>query len=663
MMPTPRLAFATVALLLLSPAGGLLPSNLYAQSTPQSGTQTAAPAQTVSSSQVVTAPQPALRLDIPHSWNPIKAYRASKVPEPNLANSPRIDSLVHDGVLQLSLQNAIELALENNLDLAIARYNIPIASADVLRTQAGGVFRGVNTGIVQNTPGAGVGGFGSSSAGAGAGGTTGGAGGAGTGASGLVESTLGSGSNVSSYDPTVTANGSVEHYTDPLANQFLYNVPVLHANTIIGNFGYSQAFPTGTTFSATLDNDRVTYNSLNNTLSPELDTYYQVRFQQQLLQGFGLGPNLRYLRIARNNQKISDQAFELQVISTVTQIANMYWDLVSAYEDEQVKSHSLDFANQTLNTARKQLELQAIPALDVLKDEGEVANREQDLTIARSTLKFQELLIKNAVTKNLDDPILEAMPVQPTDLSTVSIDSTIASTAPTEDIIQAALKNRIELSESNIDLQNRALSLASVRNALLPSLAMTAYYGGTGLGGLVNPASTNSSGSTAPTSYSGALANAFNNSAPDYYVGLSLNIPLRNRVAKSDQYRAELESRQAELRLQQLRKQIRIEVRNAQYSLEQSQARVQSATKARDLAQKTFDITAKEQGLGAGSALQTLSARHDVATAESALVAARTAYQKARIELDRAIGTTLETNSISVESARTGIQAATAPRP
>ena len=659
MMPNhPRLALASVALLLLSPAG-LLPPDLCAQSAGQSATQPAAPAQTISSNQLVTAPQPALRLDIPHSWNPIRAYRASKVPEPNLANSPRIDSLIHDGVLQLSLQNAIELALENNLDLAIARYNIPIASADVLRTQAGGVFRGVNTGIVQNTPGAGVGGFGSSSAGAGAGGTTGGAGGAGTGASGLVQSTLGSGSNVSSYDPTVTANASVEHYTDPLANQFLYNVSVLHANTIIGNFGYSQAFPTGTTFSAILNNDRVTYNSQNNTLSPELDTYYQVRFQQQLLQGFGLGPNLRYLRIARNNQKISDQAFELQVISTVTQIANMYWDLVSAYEDEQVKSHSLDFANQTLATGRKQLELQAIPALDVLKDEGEVANREQDLTIARSTLKFQELLIKNAVTKNLDDPILEDMPVQPTDLSAVSIDSTIAATAPTEDIIQAALKNRIELSESNIDLQNRALSLASVRNALLPSLAMTAYYGGTGLGGQANGTNT----STSPTSYAGTAANAFNNSAPDYYVGLSLNVPLRNRVAKSDQYRAELESRQAELRLQQLRKQIRIEVRNAQYSLEQSQARVQSAAKARDLAQKTFDITAKEQELGAGSALQTLSARHDLATAESALVAARTAYQKARIELDRAIGTTLETNSISVESARTGVQAETAPKP
>jgi outer membrane protein TolC len=618
-------------------------------------------AQQSTSAQVADAPQPALRLDIPHSSNPFNAYRATKVPQPNLANSPRLDSLIHDGVLQLSLQDAIALALENNLDLAIARYNIPIASADVLRTQAGGVFRGVNTGIVQNTPGAGVGGFGSGSTGAGAGGTSGGAGGAGTGASGLVQSTLGTGTVVSSYDPNITANGSLEHYTQPLSNLTINGVPVLHTNTILGDFNFSQAFATGTSLSVTLNNDRITNNSLYTLLTPELDTYYRVLFQQQLLAGFGLGPNLRYLRIAKNNQKISDQAFELQIVSTVTQIADMYWDLVSAYEDEKVKSASLDFANQTLDTARKELNLQAIPALDVLKDEGEVANREQDLTIAKSQLQFQELLIKNALTKNLDDPILEAMPVQPTDLSTVALDADITGPAPTEDIIQKALANRIELSESNIDLQNRELSLASARNALLPSLALVGFYGGTGLGGPANPAA--EIPSTAPGDYGGALANAFNNSAPDYYVGLSLNVPLRNRVAKSDQYRAELESRQAELRLQQLRKQIRIEVRNAQYSLDQSQARVQFATKARDLAQKTFDITGKEQSLGAGSALQTLTARHDLATAESALVAARTAYQKARIELDRAVGRTLDANSISVESARTGVQSATSKQP
>lgn len=598
-----------------------------------------------------TVQTPALRLDVPHSNNPFNTYRATLVPQPNLANSGRIDSLVHNGVLELSLKEAITLSLENNLDLAIARYNIPIAEADILRTRAGGSFRGVNTGVVQNTPGGGVGGFGSGSSGAGAGGTSGGAGGAGSGASGLVQSTLGTGTNVASYDPAITGTLNNEHYTQPLSNISIYGVQTLQQNTTLGNLGYSQAFPTGTAFSFVFDNNRDSTNSPRSYLNPTLNSYYHVALQQQLLAGFGFGPNLRFLRIAKNNQRISDQAFKLQVITTITQIANMYWDLVAAYEDEGVKSRALDFAKQTLDSGRKQLALQAIPAMDVMKDEAEVANREQDLTIAKTTLQFQELLIKNALTKNLDDPILEAMPVKPTD--SIASDVTVAPANSTEDGITLALKDRIELSESTIDLENRRISRDAARNALLPTVALTAYYGGTGLAGPQNPLSPIPS--TQPIDWGGAVKNAFNNTSPDYYVGLSVNVPIRNRVAKSDQYRSELETRQAELRMQQLKKQIRIEVRNAQYALEQSRARVESARKARDLAQKTFDITAKEQELGAGSNLQTLTARRDLSAAESALVAAMTAYQKAKIELDRSLGTTLDANQISIESARTGI--------
>ncbi len=607
--------------------------------------------QTVANPMPSAPAQPALRLDIPHSNNPFNAYRATLVPQPNLANSPRIDALVNNGVLELSLKNTIALALENNLDIAIARYNLPIAAADVLRTQAGGSFRGVNTGVVQNTPGGGVGGFGSSSSGAGAGGTSGGAGGAGSGASGLVSSTLGTGTNVSTYDPQLSGALNDEHYTQPLSNIAIYGVPTLQENTTNGNINYSQAFATGTTFSAVFDNSRGATNSPNSFLNPSLNSYYHVLLQQQLLAGFGFGPNLRYLRIAKNNQKISDQAFKLQVITTITQIANMYWDLVAAYEDEQVKSRSLDFANQTLESDRKQLALQAIPAMDVMKAEAEVASREQDLTIAKSTLQFQELLMKNALTKNLDDPILEAMPVRPTD-QTPSLDATAAQ-GPTEDMIARALRDRIELSESDLDLDSRRISAIAARNAVLPSVAATAFYGGTGLAGLPNPVSTTVS--TAPTNWGGAVKNAFNNSAPDYYFGLSVSIPIRNRIAKSDQYRAELETRQSELRLQQLKKQIRIEVRNAQYALEQSEARVVAARKGRELAQKTFDITAKEQELGAGSNYQTLTAQRDLSVAESTLVAAMTAYQKAKIEVHRAVGSTLEANAISIESAKTGI--------
>ncbi len=603
------------------------------------------------------APAPVVRLDIPHSRNPFNTYRPTAVAPANLANSASLDAHIHDGVLQLSLKDAIELALQNNLDLAIARYNIPIADADILRTKAGGFNRGVNTGVVQNTPGGGVGGFGSSAAGAGAGGTSGGAGGAGAGASGLVQSTLGGGTAVNSYDPLITGDFGVQHSTSPLSNLSIYGVPTLRNNGITGDIGYAQAFGTGTSIDFTYSGNRDTTNSPFSFLNPTLNSQYQFQVRQPLLAGFGFGPNLRYLRVAQNTKKISDEAFELQVVTTVTQIANLYWDLVAAFEDEQVKTRSLGFANSTLDSGRKQLALQAIPALDVLKDEGEVARAEQDLTIAKSALQFQELLIKNALTKNLDDPILEAMPVRPTDLSTVAGNASIEADAPTENIIADALSHRLELKISTTNLKNRDISRVAVNNALLPSVNLVGTYGGVGLAGVTAPGSTVVS--TVPIGYGGSFVNAFNNSAPNYFVGLNVAIPIRNRQAKSDQYRSELETRQAEILLQQQRKQIRIEVRNAQYALQQSQARVASAAKARDLAARTFDITGKEQQLGAGSALETLTARQALATADSALVAARTAYQKSRVELQRAIGTTLEANGVSVESARTGAQAVT----
>jgi len=568
--------------------------------------------------------------------------------------------LIRDGKLYLSLKDAIRLALENNLDLAIARYNLPIANMDILRTRAGGIFRGVNAGVVQGTPGGGVGGFGTGAPGAGAGGTTGGAGGAGAGASGLVQSTLGVGTAVASYDPTILGSVGAEHQTTPLANRQIYGVPSLQSNTGQTSVTYSQAFPTGTSFSIEFNNSRQTTNSPFFNLSPVLNSTYRFSFQQQLLAGFGFGPNLRYLTIAKNNKKISDIGFKDQVIATVTQIKNIYWDLVNAYEQAQVNEQSLAFAQQSLDNAKKQLQLQSVPAMDVMRAEAEVSKRDQDLTVARTSLQLQELLIKNALTKSLDDPVLEAVPVIPTD-RLESVETTAAQAV--QDLIAQALRDRPELTESDVDLASRQISGKAARNALLPSLALVGFYGGSGLAGPLNPIYNlpipNSSG--VPTDFPGALENAFNNSSPDYYIGLSLNIPIRNRVAKADQYRSELEYRQAELRREQLRKQIRIEVRNAQYALEQTGARVGAARKARDLAQRTFEIMQKEQRLGAGSTYQTMTAQRDLSVAELDMVTAMTTYEKAKVELDRATGSTLEHNGIQVQDAVNGTIAGQSP--
>jgi outer membrane protein TolC len=559
---------------------------------------------------------------------------------------------VQDGKLYVSLKDAIALALENNLDLAIARYNLPIADTDVLRTKAGGVFRGVNTGVVQGTPGGGVGGFGSGAPGAGAGGTSAGAGGAGAGAAGQVASTLGTGTAVSSYDPLITGQFGIEHQTTPLSNLQIYGVPGLQLNTGTGNVVFSQALPTGTTLTMEWDNNRQTTNSIFSSLNPALNSFYRFTFRQELLAGFGFGPNLRYLRIAKNNKKISDIAFRDQVIETVTQIENIYWDLVNAYEQANVDQQALTFAQQSFENAQKQLQLQAIPAMDVTRAEAEVSRRDQDLTVARSNLHLQESLLKNALTKSLDDPSLEEMPVVPTDrMDTLPPEQSQALS----ELLQQALEHRPELLMSDIDLKNREISRKAARNALLPTLSLVSFYGGSGLAGQLNPAfQGGNNSSSVPTDFGGALANAFNNSSPDYFVGFNVAIPLRNRVNKADQYRSELEYRQSELRREQLRKQIRIEVRNAEYTLEQSAARVQSARKARDLAQKTFEIMKKEQELGAGSSFQTLTAQRDLSLAELDYVTAMTVYQKARVELARSTGSTLEKNDISIQDAING---------
>jgi outer membrane protein TolC len=599
---------------------------------------------------------------LPNSRNPLSAYSPGSAPEPQLANSPDLNQLIRDGKLYLSLSNAIRLALENNLDLAIARYNLPIAEMDILRTKAGGVFRGVNAGVVQGTPGGGVGGFGTGAPGAGAGGTTAGAGGAGAGASGLVQSTLGIGSAVASYDPAIIASVGTEHQTTPLANQQIYGVPLLQLNTGQANFGFTQAFATGSSISFEFNNNRQTTNSPFFNLSPALGSMYRFSFQQQLLSGFGLGPNLRYLRIAKNNKRISDIAFKDQVIATVTQIKNIYWDLVNAYQQSQVNEQSVAFAQQSLDNAKKQLQLESIPAMDVMRAEAEVSKRDQDLTVARTSLQLQELLMKNAITKSLDDPLLESVRVVPTD--TLQSEQLAALNQSVQELIQEALSNRPELAESDVDLINRQISRKAARNALLPALSLVTFYGGSGLAGPLNPVYNipgvpNSS--NVPTDFSGALGNAFNNTAPDYYVGFNLNIPIRNRVAKADQYRSELEYRQAELRREELRKQIRIEVRNAEYALEQTAARVQAARKARDLAQRTFEITQKEQTLGAGSTYQTMTAQRDLALAELDLVTAMTVYEKAKVEVDRATGSTLEHNGIQIEEALKGALSSATP--
>ena len=589
-----------------------------------------------------SAQQQGFNVQFPHIHDPFKTYVPVNVPKLSLSNSPRLDECIHDGKLYLSIDDAIDLALENNLDIAVSRYDLPIANMDVLRTAAGGFTLGV-PGPVQNT----LGGSSASSAVSSVSSSS-----AAGGQGGLVQSTAGLGILVPSFDPWIYATVSTEHNTTPQSNTVTSGVQSLKTNTIIGNLSYQQSFATGSYIEFDLDQSRQTVNSTFQQLNPTLTAYYRFTVRQQLLQGFGFSPNLRWLRLAKNNRKFTEINFRQQIDLTITQIENLYWDLANAYQDEQVKERSLAFAERSLDQEQKQLELKAVPALDVTKAETEVANRQQDLTISKTTLQLQESLMKAALTKQLD-PTLEEMPVIPTANLEAFQPEQIP---PVEDLINQAVKDRPDLSMLQLNQDNAEISRKSVRNFMLPSVNLIGYYAGSGLGGAPNPNYIPPPNPvTESTSYGGTLQNAFNNSSPDYLAEIQVAIPLRNRSARADQFRSELELRQAELNVVQQKKNLRIEVRNAAYALEQTQARVEAARKARDLAQRTFDIKRQEQQLGAGSNFETLTAEHDLAIASSTLASAETAYEKSRVLLYSQTGQTLRRLGISIEDARSGI--------
>ena len=624
--------------------------------------------QAPSASQTSTTPTPFVVGEYSkgrsHFPNPLAPYAGRTVPAPNLTNTPRLDQLVQNGKLMLSMNDAIALALENNLDIAISRYNLNIADTDVLRTKAGATVLGVNTGVVQGTPGGGVGGFGgATTASGGAGGTTGGGGGAGGGTLGIVSSTLGLGSPVSSYDPILTGTLQLDRFSQKTSSAFV-GVPTLTQNTSTVDFAYNQGFATGTNLSVGFNNTRITTNSPFTTLSPTLNSSFKAQLTQHLLQGFGFNANRRFIIIAKNNRELTDVAFRLQITTTVDQIQNMYWDLVNAYENVKVQQDALALAEKTLSDNKKQVEIGTLAPIEIVRAQSQVATNQQSLILAKTTLELQQLLMKNALSRTLQSAGVIDAEVIPTDTMRMPTDQD--TVAASQDLINDALVHRPELAESRIDLKNREISMKAVKNSLLPSVDLFAYYGGSGLGGSFNPAApvctapdqqfcTQPADIPPSVSYGGTIHQLFNSTAPDKGAGLSLNIPIRNRAAQANHIRSQLEFRQAEMRLQQVENEIRIEVRNAQFALQQNQASVAAAQAAVDLAKESLDAEQKKYALGASTSTLVLQQSSALTQSRSNLVAARAAYEKARVELDRATGLLLERNGIDLADAQSGV--------
>ena len=562
-----------------------------------------------------------------------------------------------DGKIYLSLSDAIALAIENNYDIAIARYDLDIADTDILRTKAGFSPLGAPSGLVTGTQGGSVTVL---TTGGGPGGTTGGSGGAGTGPQGQSFTTAGAGPAPELLDPSVTGTIEFQRARQPQSNTlFSGGKTSLTTNTNLYNFGYTQGFVTGTALDATITNQRITTDSPFTVYSPQLNSIFKATVTQHLLQGAGIWINKRFMYQAINDRRITDSGFRLQLLYTVNQVESIYWGLVSAYEDVQAHERALAQSTKLSEDTHKQLEIGTMAPLDVVQADSTVATDKQALTASQNTLNYQQQIIKQAIARNLNDPRLATAPVIPTDR--ISTDQIQEETQPVEDLVQTAFKNRPELEQAALTLRNDEITLKGARNALLPALDLYGFYGSSALGGSQSPNAINfrtnapyDPGSFPSSGYGTVLTNLFNSTSPDKGAGFSLTIPIRNRSAQAQQERSLMEYRQAELRLAQLYTQIRMQVVNAQFALTNDRALVQASLAARDYAQQSLDAEQKKLHLWASTTANVWQQERSLATAENNLIAANASFAKDRAGLYQVLATTLQHYGINLQDAAKG---------
>jgi len=575
-------------------------------------------------------------------------YAPIKIGEPGLTNSPRVDQLIHDGKLELSLQEAVELALENNMDIVVQRYNPWFADTGILKAKSGGSGGG--------TPGA-V--FGGSTA----------------------------NTPFLSFDPLVTSTLSIDDRNIPVNNPLTSGtgtgvsalVPLtIHTSTF--NTQYSQGFQTGTTFFAAWDNTRSSSSSTANLFNPSVQTSIFAGFQQQLLNGFGRSINTRNIRIANNNRKIADWAFTQQAITTVTNTITAYWELVFARGNVKVQEQAVTVAEKLYNDNRKQLEIGTMAPLDVTRAESELATNRQNLIVAQTLHLQDQQALKNFISKNPLAPNFVNVEIVPTDLP---LRPEAIEAASFEEAVKEAFAKRPELQESAINLLNSAIDVKATRNALLPTATLTAQYGTVGLAGnqtqrtgttttiagapVVDANGQPVAGSflpvtvftptgavVTPAGYGDALSSAFHNTFPDYQVSLNVQIPIRNRSAQADNQRSILTQRQLEAQLQQLKNAALLDVRNTYIALAQDRARVEAAAKARELQQQTFDAEQKKYQLGASTVYLVIQTQRDLISAQGTELRALADLVEAKANYERAVGRTLESNRVTIADAKSG---------
>ena len=589
--------------------------------------------------------------------NLIAPYRPIQVPEPVITNSPRIDQLIHDGKLELTLQDAVELALENSMDIAVQRYYPWIADVGILKANSGSSGFG--------TPGAAI--------------------------SGSSANLSPFAFSITSYDPLWTSTVFFDDRHTPINNPFISGTgtsataPAIGSHTAQYNNQYSQFFPTGTSLTVTYDNTRATSSPSANFFNPDVQSSLFVSFSQSLLSGFGVAVNQRNIIIAKNNRKIADLAFEQQAITTTTNAITAYWELAYARAAVDVQQQAVAVSQRLYGDNKKQLEIGTLAPLDVTRAEAQLATDQQNLIVAQTTKLQDEQVLKNFISKDPLAPNIINVEIIPTDKPTPPEATEAASF---EESIKEALQKRPELLEQEYNLKNALVDVKATRNALLPTATLTGQYGTQGLSGnspiltstpaagaavvgsngqpvtvldangnpvmVFEPTTSTTSTGTTRNGIGTTTSQIFHNQFPDYAVGVSITIPIRNRSLQADNQRAILEQRLLQTQMQQLKNTAVVDVRNTYIALVQGRVQVATASEARKLQQETFDAEQKKYQLGASTVYQVILTQRDLVTAQGAELRALANLLEAKAQYERALARTLDVNRVTIADAQHG---------
>ncbi len=569
-------------------------------------------------------------------------YMPRVVPPVNVSNSLRIDSLLRAGNLYLSLTDAIALALENNLDIEVERYEFAFANADLLRAQSGASIQGIPTNVTTGVP------TGASSV-------------IGNGNTGIASSGAASSLPLGgSYDPQFTSTVQYGHITTPQQNTVTTGITSLVSVNKTANFGISQTFSTGGTVSLGYNNLNTFQNAYQNTFNPATTSNLDLSVVQPLLQGFGRGLNNRTIRIAKNNLKAADYVFKQQVINVVANVASLYWNLVYFNNDADVKRRAIAVSTKLLNDNKAQVNVGTLAPIAIVQAEAQVASDQQALVQSETNVLQQETILKSTLSRNgLANPAIATARIIPTDHISVPA---VEPIEPYQDLVARALENRPEVAQSRIQIDNSKLNLQGVRNQLLPTINAIGDLRNNALAGGVNTEVNPATGLIQPHNadkffiggYGDILSQLLSRNFPNYTVGVQLSIPLRNRSAQANMITQELTLRQNELSVQRLINQIRVDVQTALTAVSQARAQYQAAAKARDLQTQTADAEVKKLAVGASTPYNVILMQRDMWAAEDAEVQAQALYVQAKVQLAWATGTTLESQNVQIDEAKSG---------